>query len=42
MAETDKSKQTSMHVMSGVKSQHDGMGHTSAVKKFTKKKPLID
>jgi len=40
MAETDKTKQTSMRVMSGVKSQHDGMGHTSTVKKFTKKKPL--
>lgn len=39
MAETDKSKQSSMHVMSGIKSQHDGMGTTS-VKKFSKKKPL--
>ena len=29
-----------MHVMSGIKSQHDGMGHTSTVKKFIKKKPL--
>lgn len=39
MAETEKSKQSSMHVMRGIKSQHDGMG-TAFVKKFTKKQPL--
>lgn len=40
MAETDKTNQSSMHVMGGIKSQHDGMGR-AAVKKFSKKKPLV-
>ncbi|MDI2587914.1 methylmalonyl Co-A mutase-associated GTPase MeaB [Psychrobacillus sp. NEAU-3TGS] len=40
MAESRKNNETSMHVMSGIKSQHDGMGK-AIVKKFTKKKKLF-
>lgn len=40
MAETDKTNQSAMHVMGGIKSQHDGMGKAS-VKKFSKKKPFV-
>lgn len=40
MAGEDKTNETSLYVMSGIKSQHDGMGK-AAVKKFTKKKSLI-
>ncbi|WP_391201669.1 methylmalonyl Co-A mutase-associated GTPase MeaB [Psychrobacillus sp. L4] len=40
MAETDKTNQSAMHVMSGIKSQHDGMGKAS-VKKFSKKNALV-
>lgn len=39
MAGADKTNETSMHVMSGIKSQHDGMGKAT-VKKFAKKKSL--
>ncbi|MFF2754399.1 methylmalonyl Co-A mutase-associated GTPase MeaB [Psychrobacillus sp. NPDC058041] len=40
MAETDKTNQSAMHVMNGIKSQHDGMGKAS-VKKFSKKNSLV-
>ncbi|TQR19660.1 methylmalonyl Co-A mutase-associated GTPase MeaB [Psychrobacillus vulpis] len=40
MAETDKTNQSALHVMSGIKSQHDGIG-TASVKKFSKRKPLV-
>lgn len=36
MAESRKNNETSMHVMSGIKSQHDGMGK-AIVKKIYEK-----
>lgn len=40
MEKTDKTNQSAMHVMSGIKSQHDGMGKPT-VKKFSKKNALV-
>ncbi|MEK5147223.1 MULTISPECIES: methylmalonyl Co-A mutase-associated GTPase MeaB [unclassified Psychrobacillus] len=39
MSKTDNNNESSMHVMNGIKSQHDGVGKAS-IKKFSKRKPL--
>ncbi|MET0959652.1 MAG: methylmalonyl Co-A mutase-associated GTPase MeaB, partial [Psychrobacillus psychrotolerans] len=39
MSKTDNNNESSLHVMNGIKSQHDGVGKAS-IKRFSKRKPL--